>query len=71
MLRIPHCLDNRLTDGGKVVSQRNEIIEPTNQRHVQEYWSGNTTGIALQNTERQMDNNKLTIGVPMKGSYFR
>jgi hypothetical protein len=20
MLRIPHCLDNRLTDGGKVVS---------------------------------------------------
>jgi hypothetical protein len=22
MLRIPHCLDNRLTDGGKVVSLR-------------------------------------------------
>jgi hypothetical protein len=26
MLRIPHCLDNRLTDGGKVVS-------PTQQPH--------------------------------------
>jgi hypothetical protein len=26
MLRIPHCLDNRLTDGGMVVS-------PTNQPH--------------------------------------
>jgi hypothetical protein len=22
MLRIPHCLDNRLTDGGKVVSPK-------------------------------------------------
>jgi hypothetical protein len=22
MLRIPHCLDNRLTDGGEVVSLR-------------------------------------------------
>jgi hypothetical protein len=26
MLRIPHCLDNRLTDGGKVVS-------PTHRPH--------------------------------------
>jgi hypothetical protein len=26
MLRIPHCLDNRLTDGGKVVS-------PTHRRN--------------------------------------
>jgi hypothetical protein len=26
MLRIPHCLENRLTDGGKVVS-------PTHQPH--------------------------------------
>jgi hypothetical protein len=27
MLRVPHCLDNRLTDGGKVVS-------PTHQPHL-------------------------------------
>jgi hypothetical protein len=31
MLRIPHCLDNRLTDGGKVVSPtRRQLSTPRN-----------------------------------------
>jgi hypothetical protein len=25
MLRIPHCLDNRLTDGGQIVSPQHKI----------------------------------------------
>jgi hypothetical protein len=32
MLRIPHCLDNRLTDGGKVVSLTRRPC-PTPQKH--------------------------------------
>jgi hypothetical protein len=32
MLRIPHCLDNRLTDGGKVVSLINRL-RYTPQKH--------------------------------------
>jgi hypothetical protein len=28
MLRIPHCLDNRLTDGGKVVSLTHPLSKP-------------------------------------------
>jgi hypothetical protein len=26
MIRIPHCLDNRLTDGGKVVRARGSLV---------------------------------------------
>jgi hypothetical protein len=39
MLRIPHCLDNRLTDGGKVV---NPTHRPhfTPQKHYYFYASG-------------------------------
>jgi hypothetical protein len=39
MLRIPHCLDNRLTDGGKVVS-------PTHQPHFtpQKHYYFNVSG---------------------------
>jgi hypothetical protein len=32
MLRIPHCLDNRLTDGGKVVSPTH-LPHTTPQKH--------------------------------------
>jgi hypothetical protein len=39
MLRIPHCLDNRLIDGGKVVS-------PTHQQHFtpQKHYYFNVSG---------------------------
>jgi hypothetical protein len=33
MLRIPHCLDNRLTDGGKVVSFTHRP-RPTPKKHI-------------------------------------
>jgi hypothetical protein len=39
MLRIPHCLDNRLTDGGKVVSPRHPP-HFTPQKHDYFYVSG-------------------------------
>jgi hypothetical protein len=39
MLRIPHCLDNRLTDGGKVVSPMHRPCS-TSQKH---YFSGSGT----------------------------
>jgi hypothetical protein len=32
MLRIPHCLDNRLTDGGKIVSLTHRPLS-TPQKH--------------------------------------
>jgi hypothetical protein len=40
MLRIPHCLDNRLTDGGKVVSPTHRP-HFTPQKHYYVYVSGN------------------------------
>jgi hypothetical protein len=40
MLRIPHCLDNRLTDGGKVVSPTHPP-HFTRQKHYYFYVSGN------------------------------
>jgi hypothetical protein len=39
MLRIPHCLDNRLTDGGKVVSPTHRP-QFTPQKHYYFYVSG-------------------------------
>jgi hypothetical protein len=39
MLRIPHCLENRLTDGGKVVSPTHRP-RSTRQKH---YFSGSDT----------------------------
>jgi hypothetical protein len=39
MLRIPHCLDNRLTDGGKVVSPTHPP-HLTPQKHSYFYLSG-------------------------------
>jgi hypothetical protein len=33
MLRIPHCLDNRLTDGGKVVSLMRNRIRRHDSKH--------------------------------------
>jgi hypothetical protein len=39
MLRIPHCLDNRLTDGGKVVSSTHPP-HFTPQKHYYFYVSG-------------------------------
>jgi hypothetical protein len=39
MLRIPHCLDNRLTDGGKVVNLT-QGPRPTPQKH---YFSASAT----------------------------
>jgi hypothetical protein len=39
MLRIPHCLDNRLTDGGKVVSPKHPP-HFTPQKHYYFYVSG-------------------------------
>jgi hypothetical protein len=39
MLRIPHCLDNRLTDGGKVVSPTHPP-HFTLQKHYYFYASG-------------------------------
>jgi hypothetical protein len=39
MLRIPHCLDNRLTDGGKVVSPTHQP-HFTPQKHYYVYVSG-------------------------------
>jgi hypothetical protein len=39
MLRIPYCLDNRLTDGGKVVSPTHPP-QFTSQKHYYFYVSG-------------------------------
>jgi hypothetical protein len=39
MLRIPHCLDNRLTNGGKVVSPTHRP-DFTPQKHYYIYISG-------------------------------
>jgi hypothetical protein len=39
MLRIPHCLDNRLTDGGKIVSLKRRQ-RSTPQKH---YFSASAT----------------------------
>jgi hypothetical protein len=39
MLRIPHCLDNRFTDGGKVVSPTHPP-QFTPQKHYYFYVSG-------------------------------
>jgi hypothetical protein len=39
MLRIPHCLDNQLTDGGEVVSPTH-LRQSTPQKHYYVYVSG-------------------------------
>jgi hypothetical protein len=39
MLRIPHCLDNRLTDGGKVVS----LTHPSDYTLQKHYYLKNET----------------------------
>jgi hypothetical protein len=41
MLRIPHCLDNRLTDGGKVVGSRHQSgLQKLQSRTVESNKSG-------------------------------
>jgi hypothetical protein len=34
MLRIPHCVDNRLTDGGKVVSPNHRLLSAPQKHNV-------------------------------------
>jgi hypothetical protein len=49
MLRIPHCLDSQLTDGGKVVS-------PTHQPHFtpqKHYFSASGTHLCYRLSEPQ------------------
>jgi hypothetical protein len=50
MLRIPHCLDNRLTDGGKVVSPMH-LSHFTPQKHFYLYVYG--TNFCLRLSELQ------------------
>jgi hypothetical protein len=46
MLKIPHCLDNRLTDGGKVVSPTHQP-HFTPQKHDYFYVSGREKGASF------------------------
>jgi hypothetical protein len=47
MLRIPHCLDNRLTDGGKVVSPTHPP-HVTPQKHYYLYVSDTHSGLEIR-----------------------
>jgi hypothetical protein len=50
MLRIPYCLDIRLTDGGKIVSPAHQP-RPTSQKH---YFSAIGTYLCQRLSESQV-----------------
>jgi hypothetical protein len=68
MLRIPHCLDNRLTDGGKFVSPTHPL-HFTPQKHYYCYVSGtHFTSAALSHKGNRYANIESSENF---GFYFR
>jgi hypothetical protein len=59
MLRIPHCLDNRLTDGGKVLS----LTHQPRSSHQKHYFPVSGTHFCQRLTEPQVIVQLVGLGI--------